>query len=123
MVTLEYTPDLENITIEACAQLPVNATKREVAAVYISLCSDDLPVFNSLLVTIYPDTPHLDAVPPEAAHVFSLNTHTLLAVFAGKKYKPVACKIRPIETELPSCFCITCDIKGDPLHDLLQLNL
>jgi hypothetical protein len=122
-ITLEYTPDPQNVTIEACAQLPANATKKEVAAAYISLCSDDLPVFNSLLATIYPDTPHTSAAAPRAARVFSLDTRTPLAVFAGKKYKPVAHKIRPIETELPSRFRITRDIKGDPLHDMPQLNL
>ena len=123
MVTLEYTPDPENVTIEALRATPSECNQERSRRVYISLCSNDLPIFNSLLVTIYPDTPHSNAVPPKAAHIFSLNTHTLLAVFAGKKYKPVARKIRPIETELPSHFRITCDIKGNPLHDLLRLNL
>ena len=41
-----------------------------------------------------------------------------LDIFAGKKYKPVALKVRPIETELPSRFRIVHNIKGDPLKDI-----
>jgi hypothetical protein len=55
-------------------------------------------------------------------HIFSLGTHTPLTVFTGKQYKPVACKIRPIKMELPSRFCIICNIKGDPLQDLPTLS-
>ena len=36
----------------------------------------------------------------------------------GKKYKPVALKVRPVETELPSRFRIVHNIKGDPLKDI-----
>jgi len=43
---------------------------------------------------------------------------TLLAIYASNKYKPVAIKVRPVETKLPSRFHITCDIKGDPLKDM-----
>ena len=39
----------------------------------------------------------------------------------GKKYKPVAPKVWPVETELPSRFWITCNIKGNPLKDMLML--
>lgn len=46
----------------------------------------------------------------------------LLAIFARKKYKPIAHKIRAIETELPSQFCIIRDIKGDLLESLPHLN-
>jgi hypothetical protein len=41
----------------------------------------------------------------------------------GKHYKPMACKIRPIETELPSRFHIIQDIKGDLLQDMPALSL
>ena len=44
-----------------------------------------------------------------------------IAIFAGKKYKPVALKIRPIKTKLPSRFHIIREIKGDPLKDLPKL--
>ena len=36
----------------------------------------------------------------------------------GKKYKPVALKVRPVETELLSRFRIVHNIKGDPLKDI-----
>lgn len=41
--------------------------------------------------------------------------------FAGKKYKPVALKIRPVFTEVPERFRIKRDIQGDPLQDLPDL--
>jgi hypothetical protein len=44
-----------------------------------------------------------------------------LTIFAGKKYKPVALKVRPIETELLSWFHIICEIKGDPLENIPEL--
>jgi hypothetical protein len=52
---------------------------------------------------------------------FLLNVTPPLAIFAGKKYKPVALKVRPVETELPSCFCIICNIRGDPLENIPKL--
>ena len=60
---------------------------------------------------IHSDTPIyslVDARPP-------------LAIFAGKKYKPVALKVRPVETKLPSRFQILRDIRGDPLKHIPQL--
>ena len=50
------------------------------------------------------------------------NAQTPLAIYAGKKYKPVALKVRPVKTELPSQFRITHNIKGDPLKDILTLS-
>ena len=43
---------------------------------------------------------------------------TPLAIYAGKKYKPVAIKVRPVETELLSQFHIIRNIKGNPLKDM-----
>ena len=43
-------------------------------------------------------------------------------VFAGKKYKPVDKKVRPIKGTLPEEFRIVRDIKGDPLADMPELN-
>jgi hypothetical protein len=40
----------------------------------------------------------------------------------GKKYKPVGLKVQPVETELPSRFCIMHDIKGDLLKDMPNLS-
>ncbi len=47
---------------------------------------------------------------------------TVKDVFATKKYKPVAQKIRPITGGLPSEFRIVHEIKGDPLKDMPQLS-
>ncbi|KAJ7110550.1 hypothetical protein C8R44DRAFT_634056, partial [Mycena epipterygia] len=39
-----------------------------------------------------------------------------VSVFAGKKYKPVGLKVRPVYTELPDQYRIRREIKGDPLE-------
>ena len=44
-------------------------------------------------------------------------------VLLGKKYKPVADKIKPILGELPAKFRIERNITGDPLKDMPTLNL
>ena len=44
-----------------------------------------------------------------------------LAIYAGKKYKPVALKVWPIATELPSRFRVIREIKGNPLENIPQL--
>jgi hypothetical protein len=43
-------------------------------------------------------------------------------VFAGKKYKPVDQKVRPIRGTLPEEFRIIRDIKGDPLANMPKLE-
>ena len=50
------------------------------------------------------------------------NAWTPLAIYTGKKYKSVALKVRPVETELLSRFRITRNIKGDPLKDIPTLS-
>jgi hypothetical protein len=42
-------------------------------------------------------------------------------VFAGKKYKPVALKVRPVFTDLPEEYRILREITGDPLADMPEL--
>lgn len=42
-------------------------------------------------------------------------------VFAGKKYKPVALKVRPVFTEVPERFRIKREIIGDPLAEMPSL--
>ncbi|KAJ7140465.1 hypothetical protein C8R46DRAFT_1233914 [Mycena filopes] len=46
----------------------------------------------------------------------------LVDVFAKKKYKPVAQKIRPVLGTLPDKFRIERHIYGDPLADMPKLN-
>ena len=47
----------------------------------------------------------------------------VVQVFAGKKYKPVAQKIKPVYQELPDQYRIIRDIKGDPLEGMPELSL
>ena len=44
------------------------------------------------------------------------------AQYLGKKYKPVALKVKPIYGDLPEKFRIKRDIKGDPLADMPELK-
>jgi len=44
------------------------------------------------------------------------------SIFAKRKYKPVARKIRPVIADLPDKFRITRDIVGDPLANMPQLS-
>jgi hypothetical protein len=96
---------------------------KDLATAYLSLCTSDLPALSAHVPDPSPDTPRIDTSDlPAVAHILSLGTCMPLAIFAGKRYKPVACKIRPIEKELPSRFHIICEIKGDPLQDLPILS-
>jgi hypothetical protein len=123
-VTLEYDSSNQQVNIEACAQLLTNAMCKDLAAAYLSLCTEDTPTLTAYFSESHHDTPCTGLMPRQnTVHIFSLSTCTPLAVFAGKRYKPIAHKIRPIETELPSRFCIICNIKGDPLKELLALSL
>src|SRR6266702_635247 len=118
-VTLDYNSSNSQVYIEACVQLPANATRKDLAAAYLSLCNNDAPVFSSLCSSMHTDTPlSRPAVSLTAVHIYTPNTCMPLTIFAGKKYKLVACKICPIETELPSRFHIIHDIKGNPLQNL-----
>jgi hypothetical protein len=42
--------------------------------------------------------------------------------YLGKKYKPVALKVKPMYSDLPEKFRIKRDIKGDPLADMPELK-
>jgi hypothetical protein len=44
------------------------------------------------------------------------------AQYLGKKYKPVALKVKPMYSDLPEKFRIKRDIKGDPLADMPELK-
>nr|GAT44352.1 predicted protein [Mycena chlorophos] len=59
--------------------------------------------------------------PPTAPDLVSNPTETV-ATFAGKKYKPVGLKVRPVYTELPDKYRIRREIKGDPLADMPELK-
>jgi len=86
-------------------------------AAYISLCDIDSLSFHNLFPS---DTHTIDLLTPVQTISFP-TIQTLLAIYAGKKYKPVAIKVRPVETKLPSRFHIMHDIKGNLLKDMLVL--
>jgi len=46
----------------------------------------------------------------------------IVSVYAGKKYKPVALKVKPVYTELLDQYRIKREIKGDPLEGMPSLN-
>ena len=55
--------------------------------------------------------------------VAPLEDNSIVAsTFAGKKYKPVALKVKPVYAELPEQYRIKREIKGDPLKDMPKLN-
>jgi hypothetical protein len=58
-----------------------------------------------------------------ASHISFSNVTPPLAIFAGKKYKPITLKVRPVETELLSRFRIIHDIRGDPLENIPKLPM
>ena len=45
-----------------------------------------------------------------------------VSVFASKKYKPVALKVKPVYAELPEQFRIKREIRGDPLEAMPCIN-
>jgi hypothetical protein len=51
----------------------------------------------------------------------TLHSGARVSVFAGKKYKPVADKIKPTFQELPEEYRIIRNITGDPLKDMPEL--
>ena len=114
-LSFEFDSNTQDLYIDACAPLPQDTTQNDIAAAYISLCTSDSPPFSNF----FTDAPQNALESP--IHTF-VNARTPLAVYAGKKYKPVAVKVRPVETELPSRFRITRNIKGDPLKDMPALS-
>jgi len=119
-ITLEFDPSEKQVSVEACAPLPANTMQQEIAAAYISLCDAETPIFN--LSSLSSQLCNSSSLSQNATLYVSFSKTKLpLAIFAGKKYKPVALKIHPIKTELPSRFHIIREIKGDPLQGLPQL--
>ena len=119
-LSLEYDSTSQRLSIEACAPLPQDTKPIDLAAAYLSLCN-----LNSSSLCSYfasdSDTPldSISAQPCPCAPAYTiLDARMPLAIFAGKKNKPVALKVCPVETELPSWFRIVCNIKGDPLKDI-----
>jgi hypothetical protein len=101
-LSLEFEPNTQNLSINACAPLPADTTREDVAVAYFSLCDLDIPPLRSFFSS---HSNSIDAEQCRKAPGYTLlNTKVLLAIFAGKKYKPVTLKVCPVETKLPSRF-------------------
>ena len=104
---MEYDSTSQHLSIEACAPLPQDTKPVDLAAAYLSLCDSNSSSLRSYFASDS-DTPldpldrHSAQPRPCALAYTILDARTPLAIFAGKKYKPVALKVRPVETELPS---------------------
>ena len=57
----------------------------------------------------------------ESAETYTNPEVPVLESFAGKRYKPVALKTKPVYGELPEKYRIKREIIGDPLQDLPEL--
>ncbi len=103
-IRLEFNHQTQTTTIEACAPLISDTKPADITAAYFTLCDSDSPSFNSYFLS---DTPIEDTQqkPRRNAPTYTiLGARTPLAIFMGKKYKPIALKVRPVEMELPSRF-------------------
>ncbi|KAF8178323.1 hypothetical protein K438DRAFT_1605077, partial [Mycena galopus ATCC 62051] len=72
------------------------------------------------------DTDRVPSVPETPRHAACLPEEPqadIVSTLLGKKYKPVADKIKPILGELPAKFRIERDIKGDPLKEMPTLDM
>ena len=98
-LTIEYDSATQNALVEACVPLEDNTTQDNIMAAYISLCDLASPTFTSFFLLDIPDS--INSVPLTPVHTYLewppyisfADVKTLLAIFAGKKYKPVALKV------------------------------
>jgi hypothetical protein len=91
---------------------------------YVSLC-DLASTFNSLFLAGSSENifdSELNTKISDFPCISFSDVKLPLTIFVGKKYKPTCCtKSQPIETKLPSWFCIICKIKSNPLEYIPQL--
>jgi hypothetical protein len=123
-LALEFDNKTQEASLEACATLHKDTSPTNIAAAYVSLCDSEAPAFNTLFLANSHNSSPMETFKDKFMkypYLSFANVQTPLAIFAGKKYKPVALKVRPVETELPSRFRIIRDIKGDPLKDIPEL--
>jgi hypothetical protein len=128
-LSIDYDPANHTASLEACAILPDNTTQDKIAAAYVSLCDSNSACFDSLFLAdssqsrSMPTTSGSESSLDHVPYISFSNVKPPLAIFAGKKYKPVALKVQPVKTELPSRFRIIRDIKGDPLENIPELPM
>ena len=92
---LDFDSNTQHLSIEACAPLPTDTRQEDLAAAYFSLCDlESLPFHNSFLSEISLDHPSASNAPLQYKRTCTIqNAQTPLAVYVGKKYKPVAMKV------------------------------
>ena len=118
-LSLKFDSDTQDLSINACTQLLPDSTQQDIAMAYISLCDSNSPLFHNFFDSHSDNSESHQPKLRQLVPVYTFpNTQKPLAICTGKKYKPVALKVRPVETELPSKFQIMHNIKGDPLKDM-----
>ncbi len=120
-IRFEFDHQTQTTAIEACATLVPDTKPADIVVAYFMLCDSDSPSFDSYFLSDTRLKDNQQKLQPKSTVYTILGARTLLAIFAGKKYKPVALKVWPVETELPSRFRITWEIKGNPLKDMPAL--
>ena len=91
---------------------------------YVSLCDSNSSLFYNFFDSCSNNSESCQPELHQLVPVYTFpDTQKPLAIYAGKKYKPIALKVRPVEMELPSRFWIICDIKGNLLKDMPVLSM
>jgi len=107
---------------------PATKSSKSIPLVSLTMFSSlTLSIPDSCLVTVYnyslslsPETDNATFLATKNSSPESLDSP--LAIYAKKKYKPVAQKVHPITTSLPERFRIICNIHGDPLASIPMLS-
>jgi len=127
-------PSTQDISFSYLSACDISVTNTDIdSAMYISYDSDShcsIQVPRTTLMYTSKSS-HSLLVPTDS----SISSRSLLApadtpytldpqasIFAKRKYKPVARKVRPVIAALPDKFRITRNIVGDPLADMPQLS-
>ena len=114
----EYDSERKNISMKGYSPASKgNFSASELRNTYLSVAIDDPKVedsdrtkFDNYLLGVY------------RKRKTALDDKPIVSVYAGKKYKPVALKVKPVYTELPEEYRIKRTITGDPLKDMPSLN-
>jgi len=105
-ISMEYNPVTQKVHIKACAPLPDTLKAADITTAYLTLCNFDSPSFESFFLSNSSTTSASEkkkiSMPQHTPTYTILDTRMLQVIFAGKKYKPVALKVQPVKTELPS---------------------
>ena len=113
-------------------------SETDISYTYLSACDHSVTStdFSYVALLESDDIPHSSISQIHALYIPTTDTSTLsytssdvantlskqVSTFAGRKYKPVTRKIRPVLAELPDKFRIVRNIVGDPLKDMLKLS-